>query len=122
MPRGPLTLRLVSRPVTRTGDGRSAVRAVEYGVTRTADFIRHNLPHEVGMSVLRSLRWLAVAAVAFVLAGPVSAQAMRVRITAEQLNGLLRDKGMEGQVNERGNVVVNNGGSKIIFFISGQTL
>jgi hypothetical protein len=74
------------------------------------------------MSVMRSLRWLAVAAVAFVLAGPVSAQAMRERITAEQLNGLLRDKGMEGQVNERGNVVVNNGGSKIVFFISGQTL
>lgn len=71
---------------------------------------------------MRSLRWFAVAAVALVLAGPVSAQAMRERITAEQLNGLLRDKGMEGQVNERGNVVVNNGGSKIIFFISGQTM
>lgn len=74
------------------------------------------------MSVMRSLRWLAVAAVALVLAGPVSAQGMRDRITAEQLNGLLRDKGMEGQVNERGNVVVNNGGSKIVYFISGQTM
>lgn len=74
------------------------------------------------MSVMRSLRWLAVAAVALVLAGPVSAQGTRERITAEQLNGLLRDKGMEGQVNERGNVVVNNGGSKIVFFISGQTM
>ncbi len=71
---------------------------------------------------MRSLRWLAVAAVALVLAGPVSAQGTRERITAEQLNGLLRDKGMEGQVNERGNVVVNNGGSKIVFFISGQTM
>ena len=71
---------------------------------------------------MRSLRWLAVAAVALVIAGPVSAQKMRERITAEQLNGLLGDKGMEGQVNERGNVVVNNGGSKIVFFISGQTL
>jgi Putative bacterial sensory transduction regulator len=74
------------------------------------------------MSVMRSLRWFAVAAVALVLAGPVSAQQMRERITAEQLTGLLRDKGMEGQVNERGNVVVNTNGSKIVFFISGQTM
>jgi hypothetical protein len=29
---------------------------------------------------------------------------------------------MEGQVNERGNVIVNNGGTRIVFFISGQTL
>jgi hypothetical protein len=74
------------------------------------------------MSVMRSLRWLAVAAVALVLAGPVSAQQMRERITAEQSNGLLRDKGMEGTVNERGNVVVQANGSKIVFFISGQTM
>ncbi|MDZ7631093.1 MAG: YbjN domain-containing protein [Gemmatimonadaceae bacterium] len=74
------------------------------------------------MSVMRSLRWLAVAAVALVLAGPVSAQQMRERITAEQLNGLLRDKGMEGTINERGNVVVQANGSKIVFFISGQTM
>ncbi len=74
------------------------------------------------MSVMRSLRWFAVAAVALVLAGPVSAQSMRERITAEQLTGLLRDKGMEGQVNERGNVVVQANNSKIVFFISGQTL
>lgn len=74
------------------------------------------------MSVLRSLRWFAVAAVALVLAGPVSAQQTRDRITAEQLTGLLRDKGMEGQVNERGNVVVSTNGTKIVFFISGQTL
>lgn len=74
------------------------------------------------MSVMRSLRWFAVAAVALVLAGPVSAQQMRERITAEQLTGLLRDKGMEGQVNERGNVVVQTNGTKIVFFISGQTM
>ena len=71
---------------------------------------------------MRSLRWLAVAACAIVLAAPVSAQQTRDRITAEQLTGLLRDKGMEGKVNERGNVVVSNGGSKIVFFISGQTM
>ncbi|MCC7053147.1 MAG: YbjN domain-containing protein [Gemmatimonadaceae bacterium] len=71
---------------------------------------------------MRSLRWFAVAAVALVLAGPVSAQQMRERITAEQLTGLLRDKGLSGQVNERGNVVVENNGSKIVFFISGQTM
>ncbi len=74
------------------------------------------------MSLMRSLRWLAVAAVALVLAGPVSAQQMRERITAEQLTGLLRDKGMEGKVNERGNVIVETNGTKIVFFISGQTL
>ncbi len=74
------------------------------------------------MSIMRSLRWLAVAAVALVLAGPVSAQQMRERITAEQLTGLLRDKGMEGKVNERGNVIVETNGTKIVFFISGQTL
>ncbi len=74
------------------------------------------------MSVMRSLRWLAVAAIALVLAGPVSAQQMRERITAEQLTGLLRDKGMEGKVNERGNVIVETNGTKIVFFISGQTL
>ena len=74
------------------------------------------------MSVLRSLRWFAVAAVAVVLAGPVSAQPTRDRITAELLTGLLRDKGMEGQVNERGNVIVNTNGTKIVYFISGQTM
>ena len=74
------------------------------------------------MSVMRSLRWFAVAAVAFVLAGPVSAKQMRERITAEQLTGLLKDKGMDGTVNERGNVVVQANGSKIVFFISNQTL
>ena len=74
------------------------------------------------MSVSRSLRWCAVAAAAVMLAGPVSAQQMRERITAEQLTGLLRDKGMEGQVNESGNVVVNANNSKIVFFISGQTM
>jgi len=71
---------------------------------------------------MRSLRWLALAAVAIVLAAPVSAQQTRDRITAEQLTGLLRDKGMESQVNERGNVVVTVNGSKIVFFISGQTM
>ena len=74
------------------------------------------------MSVMRSLRWLAVAAVALVLAGPVSAQQMREKITAEQLTGLLRDKGLEGTVNEKGNVIVQNNGSKIVFFISNQTM
>ena len=74
------------------------------------------------MSVMRSLRWLAVATVALVLAGPVSAQQQRERITAEQLTGLLRDKGLEGTVNEKGNVIVQNNGSKIVFFISGQTM
>ena len=74
------------------------------------------------MSVMRSLRWLAVATVALVLAGPVSAQQQRERITAEQLTGLLRDKGLEGTVNEKGNVIVQNNGSKIVFFISNQTM
>ena len=74
------------------------------------------------MSVLRTLRWFAVAAFAVLLAGPVSAQQTRDRITAEQLNGLLRDKGMTGQINERGNVVVNQNGTKIVFFIQGQTM
>jgi gas vesicle protein len=74
------------------------------------------------MSVMRSLRWLAVAAFAVVLTAPVSAQQTRDRITAEQLTGLLRDKGLEGKVNERGNVVVSTNGSKIVFFISGQTM
>jgi hypothetical protein len=74
------------------------------------------------MSVFRSLRFVAIAALALTVANPVAAQQMRERVTAEQLTGLLRDKGMEGTVNERGNVVVNNAGSKIVFFISGQTL
>jgi len=74
------------------------------------------------MSVLRSLRWLSVATVAVMLAGPVSAQQMRERITAEQLTGLLRDKGLEGTVNDKGNVVVQVNGSKIVFFISNQTM
>ncbi len=74
------------------------------------------------MYVTRTLRWFALAAVAFVLAGPVSAQRMREQITAEQLTGLLRDKGLEGTVNERGNVVVTANNSKIVFFISGQTM
>ena len=71
---------------------------------------------------MRPLRWFTVAAVALVLAGPVSAQQMRERITAQQLSGLLRDKAMDGEVNANGNVVVNANGAKIIFFISNQTL
>lgn len=74
------------------------------------------------MSVMRSLRWLVVATVALMFAAPVSAQQMRERITAEQLIGLLKDKGMDGTANERGNVVVQNNGSKIVFFVSGQTM
>lgn len=74
------------------------------------------------MSVMRSLRWLALAAVAVVLAGPVSAQQLRERLTAEQLNGLLRSKGLDGTVNEKGNVVLQNNGSKIVFFVANQTL
>jgi Putative bacterial sensory transduction regulator len=73
------------------------------------------------MFVKRSLKMLAMVAVAVVLAGPVAAQT-RDRITAEQLTGLLKDKGIEGQVNERGNVIAQSNGSKIVFFISGQTL
>jgi hypothetical protein len=74
------------------------------------------------MSVMRSLRWLAVAVVAFVFAGPVSAQQMRERVTAEQLTALLRDKGMEGQVNENGNVIVQTNGSKVVYLIKDQTV
>jgi Putative bacterial sensory transduction regulator len=74
------------------------------------------------MSVFRSLRLVAVAAFALVLVAPLSAQQNRERITAEQLTGLLRDKGMEGQVNERGNVIVQANGSKVVYFIQGQTL
>lgn len=74
------------------------------------------------MSFARSLRLMAVAAVALVLtAAPASAQ-MRERITAEQLTGLLRDKGLTGTVNERGNVLVTSNGSKILFLIAGQTV
>ena len=73
------------------------------------------------MFVKRSLQILTVAAVAFALAGPLSAQT-RDRITAEQLTGLLKDKGIEGQVNERGNIIAQSSGSKIVFFISQQTL
>jgi len=74
------------------------------------------------MSLARSFRWLAVAAVALVLSSaPASAQ-MRERITAEQLAGLLRDKGLQGTVNEKGNVLVTANGSKILFLISGQTV
>ena len=73
------------------------------------------------MFVRRAFQLMAVAAVALVLAGPVSAQT-RERITAEQLNGLLKDKGIEGTVNERGNIIAQANGSKIVFFISGQTL
>jgi hypothetical protein len=47
---------------------------------------------------------------------------VRDRIDAQQLNGLLRDKGLNGTINERGNIVVESNGSKIVFFISGQTL
>lgn len=74
------------------------------------------------MFALRPLRWLTIAAVALFAAAPVSAQQMRERITAEQLAGLLRDKGMEGQVNEKGNVIVQANGSKVVYFISGQTM
>ena len=74
------------------------------------------------MSVSRTFRWVALAAVAFVLAGPVSAQRTREQITAEQLMGLLRDKGLEGTMNERGNVIVTATNNKIVFFVSGQTL
>lgn len=74
------------------------------------------------MSVMRSLRWFTVLAVALVLAGPVSAQKLRERITAGQLMDLLRDKGMEVTVNEAGNVVVKANNSKIVFFISNQTM
>lgn len=74
------------------------------------------------MSAMRSLRWFAVVAVALMLAGPASAQQMRERITAEQLTGLLRDKGLEGKVNENGNVIVQVNGSKIVYFIKDQTM
>ncbi len=74
------------------------------------------------MSVLRSLRWLSVAAVALVLVVPASAQPVRERITAEQLVGLLRDKSLESTINEKGNVIVQNNGSKIVFFISNRTV
>jgi hypothetical protein len=88
------------------------------------------------MRVHRLTRWLSVASIALlVVAAPVAAQKdggsssggsssghVRDRIDAQALNGLLRDKGLNGTVNERGNVVVESNGSKIVFFISGQTL
>jgi len=74
------------------------------------------------MSFARSFRWLAVAAVALVLTSAPAAAQMRERITAEQLAGLLRDKGLQGTVNEKGNVLVTANGTKILFLISGQTV
>jgi hypothetical protein len=74
------------------------------------------------MSIGRSLKFFVVAAIALSVAGPLSAQQVRENIDAQQLNGLLRDKGMTGTINERGNIVVESGGKKIVYFIQGQTM
>jgi Putative bacterial sensory transduction regulator len=74
------------------------------------------------MSIGRSLRFFVVAAIALAVVGPLSAQQMRENIDAQQLNGLLRDKGMNGTINERGNIVVESNGSKVVYFIQGQTM
>jgi Putative bacterial sensory transduction regulator len=74
------------------------------------------------MSIGRSLRIFVVAAFALVATAPLSAQQMRENIDAQQLNGLLRDKGMNGTINERGNIVVESNGSKVVYFIQGQTM
>lgn len=73
------------------------------------------------MTMLRSIRWLAAVAFAVVLTAPASAQ-IRERITATQLITLLREKGLEGNANDKGNVVVQMTGSKVVFFIQGQTM
>lgn len=73
------------------------------------------------MSMLRSIRWLAAVAFAVVLTAPASAQ-IRERITATQLITLLKEKGLEGTANEKGNVIVQMTGSKVVFFIQGQTM
>ncbi|MBC7563714.1 MAG: YbjN domain-containing protein [Gemmatimonadaceae bacterium] len=71
--------------------------------------------------MLRSIRWLAAVAFAVVLTAPASAQ-IRERITATQLITLLKEKGLEGTANEKGNVIVQMTGSKVVFFIQGQTM
>ena len=73
------------------------------------------------MSMLRSIRWLAAVAFAVVLTAPASAQ-IRERITATQLITLLKEKGLDGTANEKGNVIVQMTGSKVVFFIQGQTM
>ena len=73
------------------------------------------------MSMLRSIRWLAAVAFAVVLSAPASAQ-IRERITATQLITLLKEKGLEGTANDKGNVIVQMTGSKVVFFIQGQTM
>ena len=73
------------------------------------------------MSMLRSIRWLAAVAFAVVLTAPASAQ-IRERITSTQLITLLKEKGLDGTANEKGNVIVQMTGSKVVFFIQGQTM
>ena len=73
------------------------------------------------MSMLRSIRWLAAVVFAVVLTAPASAQ-IRERITATQLITLLKEKGLEGTANDKGNVIVQVNGSKVVFFIQGQTM
>ena len=73
------------------------------------------------MSMLRSIRWLAAVAFAVVLTAPASAQ-IRERITATQLITLLKEKGLDGTANEKGNVIVQMTGSKVVFFVQGHTM
>lgn len=73
------------------------------------------------MSLTRSFRWFVALASSVVLAAPASAQ-IRERITAAQLTTLLKEKGLEGTTNEKGNVIVQMHGSKVVFFIQNQTM
>ncbi|HYW52084.1 MAG TPA: YbjN domain-containing protein [Gemmatimonadaceae bacterium] len=73
------------------------------------------------MSVLRTIRWFAVLAFAVVLAAPASAQ-IRERITSAQLQSLLKEKGIDITSSDTGKVVTQLNGSKVVFFISGQTM
>jgi hypothetical protein len=75
------------------------------------------------MSLLRSLRLVAVAITAVVLAAPLAAQNVRENITAQQLKALLDEKGgMTTTINEKGNVIATVGSSKVVYFINGQTI
>jgi Putative bacterial sensory transduction regulator len=75
------------------------------------------------MSIGRSLRFFVVAALALAVAAPLSAQQMRENIDVTQLDGLLREKGMNGTINaERKNIVVESNGAKVVYFVSGQTM
>lgn len=94
--------------------------AVEYGVECRCN-INSPTPKDVTVFPTRSIRLLVVLACAALIAVPASAQ-IREKITAAQLTTLLQEKGLEGTTNDKGNVIVQISGSKVVFFIRGQTM